>query len=52
MAKIRAVLVTALLAAFAVWAVWQVIQPLIPYLVASLCLVMVIGLIYARLTRW
>jgi hypothetical protein len=52
MGKVRGGLFTLLLFAFAVWAIWQVVEPLIPYLVALLMLVLILGFVYARLTKW
>ncbi|HEV2639398.1 MAG TPA: hypothetical protein VGX23_29945 [Actinocrinis sp.] len=45
-------LVTLLLAAFAVKVVWWVVAPLVPYLIAALIVVVVMGFIYHRMTRW
>ena len=52
MKKARSWLVTLLLAAFAVKVVWWVVAPLIPYLVSALVVVVVMGFIYHRMTRW
>lgn len=52
MRKTRAWLVTVLLAAFAVKAVWWVVAPMMPYLIGALVVVVVMGFIYHRMTRW
>ena len=45
-------MVTLLLGAFAVRAVWWAIAPFVPYLVSALAIVLVLGFIYYRMTKW
>ncbi|MGW3287530.1 hypothetical protein ACWDR3_23140 [Streptomyces sp. NPDC001002] len=52
MRKTRSLLLTLLLAAFTVKVLWWVVAPFIPYLVSLLAIVMVLGFIYYRMTRW
>ena len=50
--KARSLLLTLLLGAFTVKVLWWVVAPFIPYLVSLLAIVMVLGFIYYRMTRW
>ena len=52
MRKARAALFTLLLAAFTIHMLWIAVAPLVPYLVSSLVVVVVLGFIYYRTTRW
>ncbi len=52
MKKARSLLVTLLLGALTVRVLWWTVEPLIPYLVGSLIVVLVLGVIYHRMTRW
>ncbi len=50
--KTRSLLLTLLLGAFTVKVLWWVVAPFIPYLVSLLAVVLVLGFIYYRMTRW
>jgi hypothetical protein len=50
--KARAILFTLLLAAITVHVLWIAIAPLVPYLVSSFVVVLVLGFVYYRMTRW
>lgn len=52
MRKARAALFTLLLAAFTIHMLWIAVAPLVPYLVASTVVVLVLGFVYHRFTRW
>ncbi|WP_371655542.1 MULTISPECIES: hypothetical protein [unclassified Streptomyces] len=52
MKKARDLLITLLLAALTIKVLWWTVEPLIPYLVSGLAIVMVLGFIYYRMTRW
>lgn len=52
MKKARSSLVLLLLAALTVKVLWDVVEPMIPYLIAALAVVLIIGFIYHRITRW
>ncbi|MEU6757571.1 hypothetical protein [Streptomyces sp. NPDC046685] len=52
MKKVRGVLFTLLLAAVTVRVMWLAIEPLVPYLVSVTAVVLVLGFIYYRMTRW
>ena len=52
MAKARNILVMLLLAAFTIRVLWLAIAPLVPYVVSALAIVLVLGFIYHRMTRW
>ncbi|WP_416982946.1 hypothetical protein [Streptomyces sp. T028] len=52
MKKARSFLFTLLLAALTIRVLWLAIEPLIPYVVSALAIVMVLGFVYYRMTRW
>ena len=52
MRKARALLVTLVLAALAVKVAWWVVAPMVPYLIGALIVVVVMGFIYHRMTKW
>lgn len=52
MKKARATLVTLLLAAFCVKVVWWAIAPMIPYAISGLVVVVILGYVIHRSTRW
>ncbi len=52
MRKARSFLLTLLLAAFTIHVLWLAIQPLIPYVVSALAILLVLGFVYYRMTRW
>ena len=52
MRKARSLLVTLLLGAVTVRVLWWAVEPFIPYLVSGLIVVLVLGFIYHRMTRW
>ncbi|MDX3695968.1 hypothetical protein PV726_37770 [Streptomyces europaeiscabiei] len=52
MAKARNFLLLLLLAALAIRAAWMAVEPILPYLVSGLTVVVVMGFIYYRFTRW
>lgn len=52
MKKLRAWLLLALLLAFTVRVVWWAIEPLLPLIVGALVVVMVLGYLYHRASRW
>ncbi|WP_189148164.1 hypothetical protein [Streptomyces lacrimifluminis] len=52
MRKARSLLFTLLLAAFTIHVLWLAIQPLIPYVVSALAIVLVLGFVYFKMTRW
>ncbi|MFC1419375.1 hypothetical protein [Streptacidiphilus cavernicola] len=52
MKRARAALLTVLLAAFAVKIVWWVIAPMIPYFIGGLVVVLALGYLYHRTTKW
>ncbi|MEU8625455.1 hypothetical protein [Streptomyces sp. NPDC048669] len=52
MKKARNYLLLLLLAAFAVHTLWLAIAPLVPYIIAALVVVLIVGFLYYRSTRW
>lgn len=52
MRRLRAILFTLLLAAFTIHMLWIAVGPLMPYLVASTVVVVAVGFVYYRFTRW
>lgn len=52
MAKARNFLLLLLLAALAIRAAWLAVEPILPYLVSGLAVVVVMGFVYYRMTRW
>ena len=52
MKKARGMLVTLLLAALCIRVLWWTIAPMIPYLISGLVVVVAIGYLYHRLTKW
>ncbi|MGR6971414.1 hypothetical protein ACU639_17805 [Streptomyces cynarae] len=52
MRKTRSILFTLLLAAVTVRVLWLAIEPLVPYLVSGTAIVLVLGFVYYRITRW
>ena len=52
MRKARAILLTLLLVALTVHVLWIAIAPLVPYLVSALVVVLALGFVYYRMTRW
>lgn len=52
MAKVRNLLLLLLLAALTIRVLWLAVEPILPYLVSSLTVVVVMGFIYYRMTRW
>ncbi|MFE0365394.1 hypothetical protein [Streptomyces griseoaurantiacus] len=52
MKKARSFLLLLLLVAFTIHMAWLAIAPLIPYIVSGLAVVMVMGFVYYRMTRW
>ncbi|MFC8829027.1 hypothetical protein ACFT9I_27180 [Streptomyces sp. NPDC057137] len=52
MKKARNFLLLLLLAALTINALWIAIAPLVPYIVSALAVVLVMGFIYYRMTRW
>ncbi|WP_159766064.1 hypothetical protein [Streptomyces sp. HM190] len=52
MKKARSFLLLLLLAAFTIRVLWLAVEPLVPYVVSTLAIVLVLGFIYHRMTRW
>ena len=52
MKKVRAILFTLLLAALTIHLLWIAIAPLVPYLVSAFVVVLALGFVYYRFTRW
>lgn len=52
MKKARAVLATLLLAAVTIHLLWIAVAPLVPYIISLLVVVLALGFIYYRMTRW
>ena len=52
MRKLRAGLWTALLLVIVVYGLWIVIQPFIPFIIVALVMVMILGAVWHRSTRW
>lgn len=52
MKKARSILLTLLLAALTFRVLWWAVQPLVPYLVSATAIVLVLGFIYYRMTKW
>lgn len=50
--KARSFLLLLLLAAFTIRVLWLAVEPLVPYVVSTLAIVLVLGCIYHRMTRW
>jgi len=50
--KLRAILFTLLLGAITVHVMWVAIAPLVPYIISALVVVLILGSIYHRFTRW
>ena len=50
--KVRAGRVTAILFAVTVRIMWWTVEPLLPFLLGVLAVVLVIGFVYYRMTRW
>ena len=52
MKKARAILFTLLLVALMVHVLWIAIAPMVPYLVSAFVVVLALGFIYYRMTKW
>lgn len=52
MRRLRAWLVTALLLAVTIRVLWWSVEPLVPYLIAALALVTILGFMWYRATKW
>lgn len=52
MAKVRNLLLLLLLAALTIRVLWLAVEPILPYLVSGLVVVVVMGFVYYRMTRW
>ena len=52
MKKARSLLLTLLLGAVTIRVLWWAVSPLVPYLVSATAIVLVLGFIYYRMTRW
>lgn len=52
MRKARAILFTLLLVALTVHVLWIAIAPMVPYLVSAFVVVLALGFIYYRMTKW
>ncbi|MFC8852943.1 hypothetical protein ACFT5D_07805 [Streptomyces sp. NPDC057144] len=52
MKKARTFLLTLLLFAFTVRVLWWTIGPLLPFIVSGAAVVLVLGFVYYRVTRW
>jgi hypothetical protein len=50
--KARNFLLLLLLAALTIRVLWLAVEPILPYLVSGLTVVVVMGFIYHRMTRW
>jgi hypothetical protein len=50
--KFRAGLVTAILFAVTVQIMWWTVEPLLPLLLGVLAVVLVLGFVYYRMTKW
>ncbi len=50
--KARSLLLTLLLGAVTIRVLWWAVSPLVPYLVSATAIVLVLGFIYYRMTRW
>ena len=48
----RTALLLLLLAAFTVRVLWLAVEPLLPFVVSGLAVLLVLGFIYHRMTRW
>ncbi|MGH9958092.1 MAG: hypothetical protein ACREBC_13335 [Pyrinomonadaceae bacterium] len=51
MRKVRSTLVTLLLLALVIRVLWWTVEPLIPYLIAGIFIIGIIGFIFGRATR-
>ncbi|MGW0864694.1 hypothetical protein [Streptomyces sp. NPDC002611] len=51
-AKARNFLLLLLLAAFTIRVLWLAVEPLLPFVVSGLAVLLVLGFIYHRMTRW
>jgi hypothetical protein len=51
-AKVRNLLLLLLLAAFTIRVAWLAVEPLLPYVVSGLAIVLVMGFVYYKITRW
>ena len=52
MRKARSFLLTLLLAAITIRFLWLAVAPLIPYIVGGLVVVVAMGFVYYKITRW
>lgn len=52
MGKVRNFLLLLLLAAFTIRVAWLAVEPMLPYVVSGLAIVLVMGFVYYRMTRW
>lgn len=52
MAKLRNLLLVLLLGAFTIRVLWLAVEPILPYLVSGLTVLLVLGFVYHRMTRW
>jgi hypothetical protein len=52
MAKARNFLLMLLLAALTIRVLWLAVEPLLPFVVSGLAVLLVLGFIYHRMTRW
>ncbi|MDX3277309.1 hypothetical protein [Streptomyces scabiei] len=52
MRKARSFLLTLLLAALTIHVLWLAVEPLIPYIVGALAVVVAMGFVYYKMTRW
>ncbi|WP_159054653.1 hypothetical protein [Streptomyces dysideae] len=52
MGKARNFLLLLLLAALTIRVAWLAVEPLLPYVVSGLAIVLVMGFVYYRMTRW
>lgn len=52
MGKVRNFLLLLLLAGITIRVLWLALEPLLPYVVSGLAIVLVMGFVYFRITRW
>lgn len=52
MGKARNFLLLLLLAGITIRVLWLAVEPLLPYVVSGLAIVLVMGFVYYRMTRW
>ncbi len=52
MKKARSILLTLLLAALTIRVMWWAVELFIPYLISLCAIVLVLGFIYYRMTKW